>query len=444
MMDWEQLLTPKRLGKSALEDREFIRTPFQRDYDRLIFSSAFRRLKDKTQVFSLPTNDYIRTRLIHSLEVSSVGRSLGRIIGQTVLERHKLQGKFEVADFGDIVSAASLAHDIGNPPFGHAGEDAIQAGFQSWYHPAKCLSDRQKTDFDLYEGNAQGFRILTRLEMHHRQGGMQLTCPTLATFTKYPRESVIEPKVLKGYTGRSAKKHGFFQADVEIFTEVAETVGLMRRSDRTAWWCRHPLAFLVEAADDICYAIVDVEDGHRMGYIPFAIARDLLAPIADLPAERLTGIEIELEQIEYLRAAAINNLIMETKEIFLDREDSILSGKFDKDLLSLSGKYALPLKNISQATRVLVFDRPDVLNIQIAGYEVLGKLFAEFANAIFSNTKKGRLISKMLPQEHQPSDNDSEYEKILKITDYISGMTDSSATNLFQQFSGISLQTKQS
>ena len=429
--------------KASLKIGNLFAHPFQRDYDRLIFSSAFRRLKDKTQVFSLPTNDYIRTRLIHSLEVSSVGRSLGRIIGQTVIERHQLSGKFEAADFGDIVSAASLAHDIGNPPFGHAGENAIQAGFQAWYHPEQCLSDRQKTDFDLYEGNAQGFRILTRLEMQHRHGGMQLTCPTLATFTKYPRESVIDAKVFKDYTGRSTKKHGFFQADIEIFTEVAETVGLMRRSNLAAWWCRHPLAFLVEAADDICYSIVDVEDGHRMGYIPFNVARDLLAPIADLPAARLTGIEIELEHIKYLRAAAINNLIMETKEIFLDYENSMLCGEFDRDLLSLSSKYELLLKNISQETRALVFDRPDVLNIQIAGYEVLGKLFAEFSNAVFSNTKKGELIYKMLPQEHQPRNDDSNYEKILKITDYISGMTDSYATNLFQQFSGISLQAKQ-
>ena len=444
MMDWEKLLTPRRLGKSELDNREFIRTPFQRDYDRLIFSSAFRRLKDKTQVFSLPTNDYIRTRLIHSLEVSSVGRSLGRIIGQTVIERHQLSGKFDAADFGDIVSAACLAHDIGNPPFGHTGEDAIQAGFQAWYHPKQCLSDRQKTDFDRYEGNAQGFRILTRLEMQHRQGGMQLTCPTLATFTKYPRESVIDDNILKAYTGKSTKKHGFFQADAEIFTEVAETVGLIRRSDRAAWWCRHPLAFLVEAADDICYSIVDVEDGHRMGYISFAVARDLLAPIADLPAARLAGIEIEAEHIKYLRAAAINNLIMETKDIFLDYENSMLCGEFDKDLLSLSSKYELLLKNISQETRALVFDRLDVLNIQIAGYEVLGKLFAEFANAIFSDTKKGELIFKMLPREHQPNDDDSNYEKMLKITDYISGMTDSYATNLFQQFSGISLQANQS
>lgn len=439
MMEWKKLLTRQRLGKSKLEHEEFIRTPFQRDYDRLIFSSAFRRLKDKTQVFSFPTNDYIRTRLIHSLEVSSVGRSLGRIIGQTIVERHKLKGKIEAADVGDIVSAACLAHDIGNPPFGHAGEDAIQAGFHTWYDPTKSFNDKQKNDLDRFEGNAQGFRILTHLEMQPRRGGLQLTCPTLAAFTKYPRESTIDPKIIDDYVGRSSKKYGFFQAEVDIFTEVAETVGLIRRSDRAAWWCRHPLAFLVEAADDICYSIVDLEDGCLMGYIPFTVARELLDPIAGSQDDKLADIALESEQIKYLRGAAINNLIVEAKEIFLDNESSILAGEFDKDLLALSGKYELPLQNIARETRDRVFDHPDVINIQIAGYEVLDKLFASFADAILSDNKKAQLICKMLPPEYRPIAGESNYEQILKITDYISGMTDLYATKLFQQFSGISL-----
>jgi dGTPase len=438
-VNWEKLLTRQRLGKSKLEPEEIIRTPFQRDYDRLIFSSAFRRLKDKTQVFPLPTNDYIRTRLIHSLEVSSVGRSLGRIIGKTVIERHKLVGKIEAADIGDIVSAACLAHDIGNPPFGHAGEDAIQAAFQAWYDRHKDFDEKQQNDLDLFEGNAQGFRILTRLEMQPRRGGLQLTFPTLAAFTKYPRESTIDPKILNGYTGRSSKKHGFFQAEVELFTEVAETVGLIRRSDSAAWWCRHPLAFLVEAADDICYSIVDLEDGYLMGYIPFATARELLDPIAGSQDDKLADIALESERIKYLRGAAINNLIVEAYEIFLDNESSILSGTFDRDLLSLSDKYKLPLQTIASETRSRIFDHPDVVNIQIAGYEVLDKLFTSFADAILSDTKKAALICKMLPPEYRSIVGESNYTNILKITDYISGMSDFYATKLFQQFSGISL-----
>lgn len=275
--------------------------------------------------------------------------------------------------------------------------------------------------------------------MQHRHGGLQLTCPTLAAFSKYPRESSIEPEILDSYVGKSITKYGFFQSELELFTEVAETVGLIRRSAQSAWWARHPLAFLVEAADDICYSIVDVEDGYRMGYIPVAVAEELIEPIANC-RDLSSKIELESDRIDYLRAAAINNLIAEIKEIFLDNEKAILSGTFDRDLLSLSSKY-LDLKAIDLQTRQRVFEHPDVINIQVAGYEVLGKLFSEFANAIFSDTKKGKLICKMLPLASRPIGTDSNYEKILKIADYISGMTDSYATNLFQQLSGISLQT---
>ncbi|GAB4381367.1 MAG: deoxyguanosinetriphosphate triphosphohydrolase [Elainellaceae cyanobacterium] len=446
MMDWKKLLTPKRLGKSNLEDQGFARTAFQRDYDRLIFSSAFRRLKDKTQVFSLPSNDYIRTRLIHSLEVASVGRSLGRVVGEKIIETYQLNKgngiEIEAADFGDIVSAACLAHDIGNPPFGHAGEDAIQSGFQSWYNSASHdekprVTNQQKADFDCFEGNAQGFRILTRLEMLPKKGGMQLTCPTLAAFTKYPRESVFEEPALNGYAGKSIKKHGFFQSESELFSEVAETVGLIRRSHSALWWSRHPLAFLVEAADDICYSIVDVEDGYRMGYIPFKVAEELLNSIASREEKPTEG--KEAEHIKYLRAFAIHKLIQEVTEIFVENEANILSGEFDKDLLSLSDKYSTTLDLIARETRSRVFENPDVIGIQIAGYKVLGGLFSEFADALSNNSKKSELICKMLPEEYRPTQDESDYEKILKITDYISGMTDSYATNLFQKFSGISL-----
>ena len=297
-MDWKKLLTPQRLGKVEPEDIRWDRTCFQRDYDRLIFSSPFRRLKDKTQVFSLSTNDYIRTRLIHSLEVSCVGRSLGRIVGSEIVKRNQLeQHGFTAADFGDIISAACLAHDIGNPPFGHAGEDAIRIGFESWFgkcnNPVKeFLNGSQKADFDLFEGNAQGFRVITKLEIPLRPGGMQLTCPTLAAFTKYPRESFIPEDILNGYSGSSIKKYSFFQAEKDLFTQVAETVGLIRRDDNFAWWSRHPLAFLVEAADDICYSIIDVEDAYRMGYIPFDEARSLLEDIAGLKLNKKSEAEI--------------------------------------------------------------------------------------------------------------------------------------------------------
>ncbi|MEG4850537.1 deoxyguanosinetriphosphate triphosphohydrolase [Microcoleus sp. B5-D4] len=439
MMQWNKLLTKQRLGKDKPEKPEDARTSFQRDYDRLVFSSPFRRLKDKTQVFSLAKNDYIRTRLIHSLEVSCVGRSLGTIVGYKIKERHKLD-EFTASDFGDIVAAACLAHDIGNPPFGHAGEDAIRSGFASWYETVKeklTLRKQEKADLDLFEGNAQGFRILTRLGMQARTGGMQLTCPTLATFTKYPRESLISTDILNDYSGKSAKKHGFFQAEKELFATVADTVGLIRRSPDVAWWSRHPLAFLVEAADDICYHIVDLEDGYRMGYISFKKAKKLLNEIAKRPDIEQKANTKE-EQIKFLRAIAINNLVQEVATIFLEREQELLAGIFDGDLISLTS-YAETLNCIQSKTRNKVFNHSEVIGIQVAGYEVLGHLFTEFVNSTLYSTKKGKLVKLMLPKEFCPAESESSYRKILKITDYISGMTDSYATTLFQQLKGISL-----
>ncbi len=442
MMEWKRLLTPQRLGKNEPEDIQFDRTCFQKDYDRLIFSSSFRRLKDKTQVFSLLKNDYIRTRLIHSLEVSCVGRSLGRIVGYEIVKRHQLDVHgFSAADFGDIVSTASIAHDIGNPPFGHSGEDAIRSGFASWYKNVSyvvegLINKSQKTDFDLFEGNAQGFRILTKLEIPSKIGGMQLTCPALAAFAKYPRESNIPESIINEYTGVSTKKHGFFQAEKDIFTEVAETVGLIRRHPGYAWWSRHPLAFLMEAADDICYSIVDIEDASRMGFISFYQVEELLNEIADINISEENV--AESEKVKRLRAKSINKLVREAADIFLSHEQDILAGKFDQNLLSLSS-YAKHLKLISETTRDLVFQHPDVVGMRIAGYEVLGKLFAEFVDSVLQTTPKGELVGYMLPPKYRPLSTDDTYQKILRVTDYISGMTDYYATSLFQKLSGISL-----
>lgn len=438
-MEWQQLLTRKRLGKQHLEDPKFERTPYLKDYDRLVYSTAFRRLKDKTQVFALSKASDVRTRLSHSLEVSCVGRSLGRMIGDQIVKRHGLQD-FDAADFGDILSAACLAHDIGNPPFGHAGENAIQTAFQQWYSQeniqGSLLNPLEKADIDQFEGNAQGFRILTRLGMLHRLGGMQLTCTTLATFTKYPRESLLSKTVLKNYQGKSIQKYGFFQAEKEFFAEVAETVGLIRRHPKAAWWCRHPLTFLMEAADDICYSIVDLEDGFHMGYLPFVEVRDLLNAIAKID---LTEYDSSPEEtIKRLRAKAINQLVSEIAAIFLDNEAQMLAGKFDDALLSHSHHSDI-LAIIEEKTSKFVFHHPNVVKVKVAGYEVLGELLTAFLTAIFHTNKKSKLITCLLPPEFAPKPEDNNYQKMLKVTDYISGMTDLQATLLFQQFRGISL-----
>lgn len=442
-MNWQRLLTRQRLGKDFPEGRESGRTCFQRDFDRLVFSSSFRRLKDKTQVFSLVDNDYIRTRLSHSIEASCVGRSLGRIIGDAIVDRHQLNKfNFAASDFGDILAAACLAHDIGNPPFGHVGEDSLSHAFTTWSQSdigqevLSQLSVQEQQDFRAFEGNAQGFSILTRLEMYPRYGGMCLTCPTLAAFMKYPRESFIADDVLNSYHGKSIDKHGFFQADKPRFEAIANTVGLLRRSDRAHWWVRHPLALLVEAADDICYRIVDIEDGCHMGYVSHQEAFDLLCEISN--ACQLEIGERPQERLKRLRACAINTLTYEAAEIFLDNEDLILAGKFDEALLDHSD-HGHVLKDIKILTKEKIFDNTKVLKIRIAAYEVLGTLFQEFITSAFSTSDKGKLLWQILPEHYQSQPTDTQYTKILKITDYIAGMTDSYATSLFQQLKGMSL-----
>ena len=270
MMEWAALLSDRRLGQPAPDRAHRPRTAFQVDHDRIVFSSAFRRLQDKTQVFPLAESDFVRTRLTHSMEVSCVGRSLGTRVGEIICKKHALEG-LHPSDFGAIVAAASLAHDVGNPPFGHSGEDAIRHWFDT--SPAAAAAKRNFTnaelaDFHRYEGNAHAFRVVSVLQMSDNAGGMQLTCAALGALAKYPIESDTAGESA-GYAGSSAKKFNFFQAEKSLFAEVAEQTGLIRRSEKAAWWCRHPLAFLVEAADDICYHLIDFEDAYRHDLISY-------------------------------------------------------------------------------------------------------------------------------------------------------------------------------
>lgn len=440
-MHWQKLLSPSRL-LAGLNTGDPGRTPFEKDFDKIIFSSYFRRLKDKTQVFSLVDNDYIRSRLSHSLEASCVGRTLGTLVGQEIVKRHshELQD-YTARDFGDIIAAACLAHDIGNPPFGHAGEDAIQEWFKSPNAAAvlSLLTPGQQADFKCFEGNAQGFRILTKLDKLQYRQGLQFTCATLATFTKYPRAAGINSNSFIKYNtiadNKSTKKHGFFQEEKNIFTQIAEEVGLIRREDNVAWWCRHPLVFLVEAADDICYHIVDLEDGFSMGYIDYTEAKMWLSDI--LTGEKIDDLDDKKEDIKYLRAKAIHKLITEVKQVFLDNEEQILSGSFDSPLTSQIDSCS-KLREIIELTRKNVYEACEVVEVKVAGYEVLGGLLEEFVNAVTNNNlSKSYLTKKLLPDF---KDTDEElYGKILKVTDYISGMTDSYAVSLFKKIKGISL-----
>ncbi|PPS44896.1 deoxyguanosinetriphosphate triphosphohydrolase [Chroococcidiopsis sp. TS-821] len=439
-MQWRKLLSRSRLFHN-LNVEDSGRTAFEKDFDKIIFSSYFRRLKDKTQVFSLVDNDYIRSRLSHSLEASCVGRTLGTLVGQEIVKRHaKELYDYTARDFGDIVAAACLSHDIGNPPFGHAGEDAIQEWFKSPNAAAvlSLLTPGQQADFKCFEGNAQGFRILTKLDKPQHRQGLQFTCATLATFTKYPREAGINSNSFNKYNSnsdnKSTKKHGFFQEEKELFAQIAQEVGLIRRQKDIAWWCRHPLVFLVEAADDICYHIVDLEDGFSMGYIDYAEAKMWLIDI--LEGEKIEQFDDKKEQIKYLRAKAIHKLITEVKQVFLDCEEQLLSGTFDSPLTSQIAS-GLKLKEIIELTRKNVYEACEVVEVKVAGYQVLGGLLEEFVSAVTNNNlSKSYLTKKLLPNF---KDTEQLYSKVLQVTDYISGMTDSYAVSLFKKIKGISL-----
>jgi dGTPase len=439
---WMRLLSSERLGAGAVPGRPE-RTAFQQDYDRIVFTSAFRRLKDKTQVFPLSRSDYVRTRLTHSLEASCAGRSLGAFVGQEIIARHALPG-VEAADFGAIVAAACLAHDIGNPPFGHAGEDAIREWFKaSGLFARYALTPAEQADLAGFEGNAQGFRILTRLQSPANPG-LQLTSAVLATFTKYPRAS----RVCAPLSGNSGKKFGFFQEDAPAFAWVANTTGLHERLPGEAWH-RHPLAFLVEVADDTCYLIVDLEDASRLGFVSAQDAETLLADLAgdDINEGKLARMFEAKERIEYLRAKAIGRLLKSAAAAFLEHEAEILSGAFDADLLDASPA-ARPLQAVKKLAFEQIYVARPALEIETAGFEVLGGLLALFVTAVEAGagacpmTTRERMLLNLLPRQFLGPDgkpNPNPYLRFMRIADFVTGMTDSYAVDLYRKLKGIDL-----
>lgn len=438
-MDWSLLLARTRLGREADSAKGDIRSEYMRDWDRIVYSSAFRRLQDKTQVFPLAESDYVRTRLTHSIEVSSVGRSLGTLAGGFVAEKEGLD--VSPQDFGNIVSTACLAHDIGNPPFGHSGEEAIRAWFHEKGEPYLGeLSAAEKEDFLNFEGNAQGFRILTRLQNAVDRGGFQLTYAVLAAYMKYPRSSYPEP-FNKDVV--SEKKFGYCLHDKPNFVTVAKGVGLIQK--REGAYARHPLAFLMEAADDICYRVIDLEDGHRLGHVSFRETEDLLKPIAFSPDEDLTrssyaSIDDEKGKVEYMRARAINNVAISVVEVFKRRYDDIMSGRLEDELTSLCD-YADCLENIRIVSRERVYSAPNVLHVEAAGFEVLGGLLDKVVPALIrdekARTSADKKILKIVPRQFALGA--TPYEKMLAATDFVSGMTDTFAVTLFRRLRGIEL-----
>jgi len=447
-MDWTDLLSSARLG-AARPSRQAIagRSEYQRDFDRIIFSSAFRRLQDKTQVFPLAESDYVRTRLTHSLEAASVGRSLGALVGAALMERYPELSALHVSpsDFGAIVAAACLAHDIGNPPFGHSGEDAIRLFFETHptgQHLLAALSDGQRADFLRFEGNAQGFRILTRLQSPDNQGGLQLTFATLGAFTKYPRCASYEGAM----RGVSMRKHGFLLAEKEHFAEIAGALKL------TAWdegaWMRHPLAYLVEAADDICYHIVDVEDAYRLGILRYDEVQEVLSGIIDDEGlgRRLATMGDDKGRIEYLRARSINTLVEQAAHHFLNVERELRGGLHDTPILA-EVPAAEGMKTLRALGEARIYMAPPVVEIEAAGFEVLAGLLAIFSGAIEAQANgapnaKERMRLRLIPTQFLGPDGGihaDPYQRLLRVTDFVSGMTDSYAVSLYKKVTGISL-----
>jgi dGTPase len=445
---WQRWLTDRRLGDSQTMPTVG-RSPFDRDHDRVVFSDAFRRMADKTQVWPLAEHDHTRTRLTHSLEVSCVGRSLGTMVGRLFAEQGLLPGHLQPADVGTVVATACLAHDIGNPPFGHAGEQSIQRFFAKFFERAGAgFSVGERADLERFEGNAQGFRLLTRL-VYRRTGGMRPTAAALGAMVKYPRESRHADALPRH---KAYKKFGFFQQDLEQARETFSAFGEPLAVPVLAY-ARHPLAWLSEAADDICYMIIDLEDAVRLGVVPPERARKALAAFFPGP--------VRDDDLGALRARVIHELTMATVTAFQDNLEALEAGTFPRALVDAT-PLAAPYAELSAFSLDHIYQDERVLQVESAGHEAIDGLLGMFVPAILDpgwsrDAYHARLVN-LLPVEafrvvfpsEPPGDNPirarallmdslTPYQRLLVVTDHVSGLTDSAAVDLYQKLKGVKL-----
>ena len=442
-MEWDKLLTPYRLGcPKELEPPDPNRNEFQRDYDRIIFSTAFRRLHGKTQVFPFPESDLIHTRLTHSLECASVGRSLGIFVENGLRAKYK---EFKGSHLGDIVSAACLAHDIGNPPLGHSGEKAISEFFSSECGEKliSALSPDEQADFTNFEGNSMGFHVLTYSspKITKAPGGLGLSYPVLASFVKYPRPSIILVENEKDLV--SEKKPGILKFDIDTYVEIAEELGIPFKKYKDRWY-RHPLAFLTEAADDICYGIMDLEDGYKYKLLDYDTVSDLMINICnaesgDTQINDLDNIIDLKNRIGFLRAKAINSLIQQVAKVFMNYEEDILDGKMEKPLCELIESASI-MKKINNVSISKIYAYKSVLQIEAAGFQVLPGLLDTFLSAVvYSEKSSSKKVLQLIPEEYKGDSNTNLYEKVVLITSYVAGMTDTFAVDTYRNLRGINL-----
>jgi len=446
MMNWEQLLSLKRYGdknKRLRKDQDETRLGFEVDYDRIIFSSAFRSLQDKTQVIPLSKTSFVHTRLTHSLEVSVVGRSLGRVVGKKILEKHPHLSDtygYQFNDFGAIVAAAALAHDIGNPPFGHSGEKAIGEYFKtgSGTRYKSQLTAKQYQDLIDFEGNANGFKILTE-SREGVEGGLRLSYATLGAFMKYPKESL--PKKPTKHVAH--KKFGYFQNENAFFEDIAQEVGLLEHKiNNEITYSRHPLTFLVEAADDICYTIIDFEDGINLGLIEEEYALEYLIKLVkdSINTSKYNKLTTTADRLSYLRALAINTLIQEAATIFIENEEKILAGTFDTALIDKS-KYEAQIDDIIKISIAKIYQSQEVTEKEIAGYEILATLLDRYCIATdnYSLNKSSNYDKLILRAEGNYFDykNEDLYTRLIGICSYVASLTDGNALLKFQKIKGL-------
>jgi len=447
-MNWQTLFSNKRLGSSNRQVSDFVRNDYMRDYDRLIFSSQFRRLQNKTQVFPLPGAVFVHNRLTHSLEVASVGRSLGKAIGEKIVQKYSNQLNEEAIDFykfelSAVVMTACIAHDIGNPPFGHSGEDAIRAYFRNLSGETlavlqKELTENQFNDFKHFEGNANAFRILTHI---FGQNGLKLTYTTLASIIKYPSDSSSGFNKKTGLI--STKKSGFFDSEIEYFRTISDELGLNQLIDNQHIYARHPFVFLVEAADDICYRIIDLEDAHRLGIISIYEAKELLLPFfeEEYVARRFEEISDNKQKLSFLRATLINKLVNQCADVFFEYESDLLNGTLNKPLIDLLDEKTIALiKKIGEVSIKKIYNYQPVIEIEIAGYNVIGGLLEECVDAVLNPDKaKSKKILRLIPEQFSIKSEQSLYSKIQSVVDFISGMTDLYAVDLYRKMTGMQI-----
>ena len=443
MMNWQQLISNKRLGQEHRHpERHDDRTEFKRDYDRLIFSAPFRRLQNKTQVFPLPGSIFVHNRLTHSLEVASVGRSLGNDVAQQLIRRHPELKDTMFQEIGQIVATACLAHDMGNPPFGHSGEKAIQAFFTegAGSELQREISPMVWNDLIHFEGNANAFRLLTHQYKGRRQGGFVMTYSTLASIVKYPFSSSAAGK--KG-------KFGFFDSEKAIYRKIANELGIICKSEvgEPLKYARHPLVYLVEAADDICYEVMDIEDAHKLKILSYEDTTKLLLGFFDEDTQEKIqqriieeGVTDDNEKVVYLRACVIGKLENECVQVFVDHEEEILSGTFEGSLIDhISPIQQAAYECCTKLSLRRIYKSKPVLDVELSGYQIMQTLMEQFIGAaVYPDRFYSKHLISRVSSQYDIDAPDLE-TRLMAIIDYISGMTDVYALDVYQKINGISL-----